>query len=490
MSTSSPHQDRPSLATQADNPRERLLFSGLVTVTGLAMALAHVPHLIADLRHGHGVLAMLAGAIGPMVLALALSAVGVLVWRYGVPADKIRRIILWGTWGTVGITGLGGMVFLYQLLEGAEPTHLLFVMLNFATAGAIIGTVIGWYDSERSLRAEHLRAFQQAVEQSGHSIYLTDTDGTIEYVNPAFEHQTGYEREEAIGATPSILKSGEMDEAFFADLWETITEGELWDSEIINAHADGETYPVDQTIAPIINEEGTIERFVAINSDISERKAYEEQLERQNEQLEEFASVVSHDLRNPLNVATSRLKMARESHDNDNLAKASQSLERMEELIEDVLTLAREGQNIDEREPLSLEAVASAAWDSVATEDAHFETTADVDLEGDQRRLQRMLENLFRNSIDHGLTNGESDSLTLRVGPTDDGFFVEDDGTGLPDTSDEDLFESGFTTDEDGNGLGLAIVERIADAHDWSVSACDSETGGARFEISLDEAAG
>jgi PAS domain S-box-containing protein len=350
--------------------------------------------------------------------------------------------------------------------------------------------VIGWYDSERSLRAEHLRAFQQAVEQSGHCIYLTDTDGTIEYVNPAFEDQTGYERDKALGATPSILKSGEMDESFFADLWETITDGDIWDSEIINATADGETYPVDQTIAPIINEEGVIERYVAINSDISERKAYEEQLERQNEQLEEFASVVSHDLRNPLNVASSRLKMAREDYEDDNLEKAAASLERMEDLIEDVLTLARQGRDIDEREPLSLQAVAGAAWDSVATGDASFEATEDVDLEGDQRRLQRMLENLFRNSIDHGLPDDATDSLTLRVGSTEDGFFVEDDGVGLPDTHDSDLFESGFTTDDEGNGLGLAIVQRIAEAHGWSVSACESEDGGARFEVSLDQAEG
>jgi len=125
--------------------------------------------------------------------------------------------------------------------------------------------------TERKEREREHQTFREAVEAASHAIYWTDPDGTIEYVNPAFEAQTGYSAEEALGRNPRILKSGEHDQAFYENLWETICAGDVWKSKIINQRRDGEQYVVEQTITPIETVAGEIERFVAINEERRER---------------------------------------------------------------------------------------------------------------------------------------------------------------------------------------------------------------------------
>jgi PAS domain S-box-containing protein len=121
-----------------------------------------------------------------------------------------------------------------------------------------------------------LETFREAVEHAGHSIYWTDPDGRIEYVNPAFEETTGYAPDEAQGENPNILKSGAHDETFYADLWETILDGETWHGRVVNERKCGERYVVDQTIAPVTDSSGEIERFVAVNVEPTTRSATEE----------------------------------------------------------------------------------------------------------------------------------------------------------------------------------------------------------------------
>jgi PAS domain S-box-containing protein len=133
--------------------------------------------------------------------------------------------------------------------------------------------------SDRKRRTRELRTFKQAIEQTEHAVYITDTDGTIEYVNPAFETTTGYDATNAIGQTPSILSTGDHDDEYYERLWETILGGENWTEEIENERADGTTYYAEQTISPIV-EDGDVLRFVAIQQEITERKEYEAELER------------------------------------------------------------------------------------------------------------------------------------------------------------------------------------------------------------------
>ena len=126
-------------------------------------------------------------------------------------------------------------------------------------------------------RKEELELFKRAVEASGHAIWISDTDGTIRYVNPAFESITGYDTAEAVGESPDLLSSGEMTDDYYADLWETITAGDTWRAEITDQRSDGSLYVADQTIAPIV-EDGEPTAFVAVQTDITERKDLEDRL--------------------------------------------------------------------------------------------------------------------------------------------------------------------------------------------------------------------
>jgi PAS domain S-box-containing protein len=263
----------------------RALYAGVLSGIGVLLGGIHVVHGVANLQAGTGLFGVALGAIVPLVLAGALVAVGYRLHRSDLTGAQLRRIAGWCLLGVAGILLLAGTGVIYQRFHGTEVAHLPFVLVNFATGGGIVGILIGWYDVQMRARTRELRVFRKAVEHSGHSIYMTDTDGTIEYVNPAYESQTGYDREEAIGRDPSVLKSGEHDEDYYEELWETILNGDIWTGETINQNRAGEDYVVNQTIAPVTDEDGEIERFVAINSDITDKKRRQEELERQRDEL-------------------------------------------------------------------------------------------------------------------------------------------------------------------------------------------------------------
>ncbi|MFA9516548.1 PAS domain S-box protein [Halopenitus sp. H-Gu1] len=637
------------------------------------------------------------------------------------------------------------------------------------------------------------RSFWALVENAGHSIYCTAPDGTIVYVNPAFEEQTGYDEEEAVGRNASILQSGVHDEAFYAELWETILDGNVWEGEIINERKNGERYAVKQTISPITDESGEIVQFVAVNEDITELREYQEKLEserdrfaallnavpaplvlvnfdgtdavikrvneafvetfggsrrglignsldeyivtddesnqsrkinemlrrgdpvrhevtretahgeertflleatpfgtngnealgtytditdrkraeerrrllievsrairdaetfpaslermleticeftewtcgeawvpadetevleyavgysdvdecrrfvaesqsmtfppgeglpgrvhasksnewipdvsreptgvfhrkelaaavglragfgvplateegvvavltfflrdrrdhdeklienvsdvvesvagqvvrkrtedllkRQNERLQEFADVLSHDLRNPLNVAEGHLELLTAEREDETSDREADHIDaiaaahsRMEELIDDVLMLARQGNGVDETTSLDLDECVRRTWENTETRNANLDLETTHVICGDESRLRRLLGNLIRNAVEHGSTSPHEDvgnehdreSVTITVGDLPEGFYVADDGPGIPEEKRDEVFASGYTSREDGTGLGLSIVQKIAEAHGWTVTVTESDAGGARFEI-------
>jgi PAS domain S-box-containing protein len=210
------------------------------------------------------------------------------------------------------------------------------------------------------------------------------------------------------------------------------------------------------------------------------------QLEHQNERLDRFAGIVSHDLRNPLNVAKGhagllgdQIDTADDSAlDTDSMDQVIDSLDRMEAIIGDALTLARQGKAITETEPVELGALIESSWSNVDTAQAAIEHPRDVVINADPGRLRNVFENLFRNSVEHGRTD-----VSITVGLLDDGFFLEDDGSGIPEDRQDQVFEEGFTTSEDGTGFGLAIVHDVVRAHGWDITATTGERGGARFEV-------
>lgn len=208
------------------------------------------------------------------------------------------------------------------------------------------------------------------------------------------------------------------------------------------------------------------------------------QLEQKNDRLERMASVISHDLINPLNVAKARLSFLEDAVHEDgaeHVAAIDGAHERMESLLEDLSTLARQGEIIDERVSLVLGDVVEEAWATVPTADASLDVAdglADSRLAADESRLQQAFENLFKNAVQHG-----GEAVQIEVGLLPDGFYVQDDGPGIPEEDRQEVLKPGYTTDQQGSGLGVTIVREVVDAHGWSLAVGESPDGGARFEI-------
>ena len=311
-----------------------------------------------------------------------------------------------------------------------------------------------------------------------------DGEPIARQVNDAFEATFGYEAETVLGESVDDYIVPPDAESEAGDLNERLQRGENVRREVTRTTADGPRHFILHVI-PIHLDAANAAGY-AIYTDVTDRREREETLRRQNERLDEFASIVSHDLRNPLSVAEGYVDLARETGDTASLEKAADALGRMDELVGDLLSLAREGRSVGETESVSLADVAREAWESVDTAGATLDVETDTTLEANRTRLRELLENVFRNSVEHG-RDSPDEPLSVRVGartrgPGPAGFYVEDDGDGLPDDADR-VFESGFTTDESGTGLGLAISERIAEAHGWTARALNGENGGARFEF-------
>ena len=209
-----------------------------------------------------------------------------------------------------------------------------------------------------------------------------------------------------------------------------------------------------------------------------EQRNRQSRLEEKNAQLEEFASVVSHDLRNPLNVADGYLELAIEETDSEHLHRVEQAHDRMADLIEDILTLAREGDSIGDLSLVDLAAVGEAAWKNVETAETSLAVETDATIRADESRITQLLENLFRNAVEHGGTG-----LTVRIGDLPGGFYVEDTGEGIPEDERARLFSEEHPGADSATGIGLRVVDRIVTAHDWEVDVTSGPEGGARFEI-------
>jgi signal transduction histidine kinase len=201
------------------------------------------------------------------------------------------------------------------------------------------------------------------------------------------------------------------------------------------------------------------------------------EIEQQNERLERFASVIGHDLQNPLNVIIGYTELARETSDFEAIDRIEAAADRMETILEDLQTLTREAKDLGDREFIAISEVVERACRTVETEDV----TVDIDeigsVEADSSRLRQAFENLLRNAVEHS-----GSDVTVRIERIDDGFAVTDDGPGFSPADRGHVFEEGYTGDN-GTGLGLAIVRTVIEAHGWTIEATDGDDGGARFEI-------
>jgi len=409
------------------------------------------------------------------------------------------------------------------------------------------GDVVAWFSlvqdvtdrHERQRRLEELTAQYETLIENfpGGGAFLFDEDLRYTVAGGQGLSDVGLTADDFLGATPHDLFPEEVAEET-AEHYRRTLGGEHTTYE---QEYEGKRWQV--LTIPVRDDDGAVTGGLAVSQDVTEQRRRVEELDRQTERLEEFASLVSHDLRNPLSVAEGYVDLARmELSDGvapetveSRLEDASRAHDRMRRLVENLLTLARANSGVGEVGTHSLVDLSEACWANVDTGDAALVTGADLQLRADRGQLQRLLENLVRNAVEHGSTGNRSARrsgdavehgstgsqrpagdeseptapgasptrgasadtppesgadardplLTVTIGalPDGDGFYVADDGPGIEPERRDEVFETGHTTAEGGTGLGLRIVEQVAEAHGWTVDLTESADGGARFEF-------
>jgi len=320
------------------------------------------------------------------------------------------------------------------------------------------------------------------------AMFLLDGTGRVRTWNAGAERILGYAGEEIVGEHVSVLYRDVDVEAGVPgrDLREAAAKGRIR-GEDWRVRADGSEFRANVALAALRDGVDPV-GYASVVRDLDRRRREQELLER-TENLENLVATISHDLRTPLAVAEGNVEAAVETGDLSRLEATTRALERATELLDHPAGLAGEGGRITDPEPVDLREVATDAWPGVGTD----EDEATLDVEGsaaflaDRRRLRELFENLFGNAVQHA-----GPDVTVRVGPLDGErgrFFVEDDGPGVPEGDRTEVFETGYSTDPDGTGFGLAICERIAGAHGWAIEATDGADGGARFEVWADRRA-
>jgi signal transduction histidine kinase len=196
--------------------------------------------------------------------------------------------------------------------------------------------------------------------------------------------------------------------------------------------------------------------------------------------LEAFGDVLAHDLATPLSTVEGRLELARRTGEEAHLEEASGALTRVWTLVEDLADALREGTVVTEVRPVDLDGLARSVWDGLETEGPGLETAFSKAVYADECALSRLLQNLFQNALDHA---GPATRVTLGKLADGDGFYIEDDGPGIPAEDREYAFEPGHSTAPEGSGVGLFSVRQVARGHGWTVTLAEAASGGARFEI-------
>jgi len=339
------------------------------------------------------------------------------------------------------------------------------------------------YEAKAQELAEEYEALLNNVEDAIFLINVEESDEGIRFeferLSPSYERQTGITTEEVQGQTPREVFGEDQGAELEANYHRCVNAGEpiSYQEELL---VDEGARFWQTKLAPVVSGD-EITRLVGVTRNVTDRVERERQLRQQNERLDEFASVISHDLRNPLGVAQGRATILAEQIESEHLDPVLRNLTRMEAIVEDTLTLARQGNTISETESINLTDIVGKCWATIDTDEASIELVSETTFQGDPDRLRHVFENLFRNAVEHG-----GSDVTVRVGAHDHGgIYVEDDGSGIPVEKREEVLEPGHSSARGGTGFGLTIIKRIVEAHGWELSITDGSDGGARFEIKM-----
>ncbi len=360
----------------------------------------------------------------------------------------------------------------------------------------IFGTI---QDETEQRRVEsEIRRLAAAVEQIAQSVVITDTGGTIQYVNAAFTAMTGYGREAAIGANPRILRSGRHDAAHYENLWRTILSGATWRGRFTNRKSDGSLYDADAVITPVRDTFGNLTGFVCLERDITEALAAQKRLQEQQTlaAIGEIAANIAHEVKNPLFAISSGIQLLMEE-----LTLDAEQRRTFEVIHGDVLRmdrLVRQLQLLSSRRPLQPTARAMAGLvDDAATlnrglaAEKGLRVTTDFeeglpDVLVDEDQIHQVLLNLIQNAISYSPPGGRV-SISAARAPAGDRVIlrVHNEGPSISDELTERIFEPFFSTRRESAGMGLAISRRIALDHGGSLRAESHPGAGAVFALEL-----
>ena len=343
----------------------------------------------------------------------------------------------------------------------------------------------GYAGVERRSSEAELRLLSAALEAAANGIVITDPEGTILWVNPAFTAVTGYTAEEALGQNPRLLKSGKHDRPFYSDLWNTILAGKVWRGELTNRRKDGTPYAEEMTITPVLDEGGTIRNFIAMKQDVTQRKRAEEklkltvaELERSNKELEQFAYVASHDLQEPLRIVSGYTQLLARRYQgqldaaaNKFIAYAVDGANRMQTLINDLLVYSRVGAQAKAFEPVDCAAGLDRALTnlSVAIEESGAVVTHDPlpAVMADNLQMVQLFQNLIGNAIKFHVQKPPRMHVAAEQKGNEWVFSVRDNGIGIDPQYAERIFvifQRLHTREEyPGTGIGLAICKKIVE---------------------------
>ena len=335
---------------------------------------------------------------------------------------------------------------------------------------------------ERELQTTK-RRLDAILEHTTTPMFMKAADGRHLLVNRGYRELFGLSPGEAVGETDETLHPPERAATLTATDETALETGEAVESEdVLEIDGRDRTFLVTEVplydVGTAADSDEPVGVF-GVAQEVTDRLDRERHRRRRDDQIDALAGVLSHDLATPVSTARGRLEAAAETGDPDHVAAAADAVERIDEIRTELARVLRDGTFVDELTPVALADAADRVWATLETETASLRTRTDAVVAADERALERLLGNLLCNAVAHG-----GDGVTVTVGATPDGFYVADDGPGVPPADRDRVFEPGVSS-RDGaeHGMGLVSVSQIATAHEWDVSVTESADGGARFEL-------
>ena len=367
----------------------------------------------------------------------------------------------------------------------------------------------------RAWLGEKHQQLSTAIEQTAESVVITDTEGTITYVNPAFEQNTGYSQDEAIKQKVNILKSGEQGDDFYQELWETISAGQVWHGHIVNKKKDGTLYTEETTITPVRNERGDIVNYVAVQRDVTREIQMEEQLRRSQrmEAIGQLTAGIAHDFNNLLTAINGFAELIQQQVSPDSstyemTGKILRSGQHAADLVRQLLAFSRK--QVIQPQILNLNSIVGNVdkmLQRTISETIEVDIILAPDLwpiEADPAQIEQIIINLVVNARDAMPSGGKLTIETTNVF-LDDAYItnhlgaepgahillsVSDTGCGMSEDVQAHIFEPFFTTKEvsEGTGLGLSTVFGIVKQNGGNIWVYSEEGMGTTFKIYLPRA--